>query len=211
MTFAARALMALALCAGTARAETPGDFDYYVLALSWSPGWCAREGAARGSEQCDESRDLGWVLHGFWPQYETGWPDYCNTTQAAPSRRETAAMADIMGSGGSAWHQWKKHGTCAGLWSRAYFETAREAYGAVRRPEEFRQLEDEVTLPASLVEEAFLRDNPDLSADGLTVTCRDGMVQEVRICLTRDLEPRDCGADVIRDCSLDDALMLPIR
>ena len=81
----------------------------------------------------------------------------------------------------------------------------------ITRPEEFRRLDREITLPTSLVEEAFLRDNPDLAADGLTVTCRDGMVQEVRICLTRDLEPRDCGRDVIRDCRLNDALMPPIR
>ena len=29
--------------------EKPGQFDYYVLALSWSPNWCAREGDARAS------------------------------------------------------------------------------------------------------------------------------------------------------------------
>ncbi|WP_370160124.1 ribonuclease T2 family protein [Limimaricola soesokkakensis] len=211
MTFAARAFAALALLASPLRAETAGEFDYYVLALSWSPGWCAREGEARGSEQCEASRDHGWVLHGLWPQYETGWPDYCATPQAPPSRARTGAMADIMGSGGSAWHQWKKHGTCSGLSPDAYFETARAAYERVTRPEEFRRLAREITLPASLVEEAFLRDNPGLTADGLTVTCREGMVQEVRICLTRDLEPRDCGTDVIRDCALSDALMLPIR
>ena len=95
--------------------------------------------------------------------------------------------------------------------AEAYFETARDAYAMIERPEEFRRLDREIALPAAVVEEAFLRDNPDLSADGLTVTCRDGMVQEVRICLTRDLEPRDCGADVIRDCTLSDALMPPIR
>ncbi|WP_341211690.1 ribonuclease T2 [uncultured Limimaricola sp.] len=211
MTLAARAFAVLALLASPLRAETAGTFDYYVLSLSWSPGWCAREGDARDSEQCDASRDLGWVLHGLWPQYEDGWPDYCATPSAPPSRARTQAMSDIMGTSGSAWHQWKKHGTCSGLSADAYFETAREAYESVTRPEEFRRLDREITLPATLVEEAFLRDNPDLAADGLTVTCQSGMVQEVRICLTRDLEPRDCGRDVIRDCTLGDALMLPIR
>ncbi|SDF07178.1 ribonuclease T2 family protein [Limimaricola pyoseonensis] len=201
----------LAAWGGIAAAETAGAFDYYVLSLSWSPGWCERVGEARESEQCDPARDLGWVLHGLWPQYEAGWPDYCDSPARPPSRAETAAMADIMGTGGSAWHQWKKHGTCSGLSSEAFFDLSREAYGAVTRPEEFRRLEREITLPAAVVEEAFLRDNPELSADGLTVTCRDGMVQEVRICLTRDLAPRDCGADVIRDCSLGDARMPPIR
>ena len=47
----------------------------------------------------------------------------------------------------------------------------------------------------------YLEANPDWSADTVTITCRDGHIQEARICLTRDLEPRRCGRDVIRDCS----------
>jgi ribonuclease T2 len=58
-----------------------------------------------------------------------------------------------------------------------------------------------VTLPASLIEDAFVDANTDLPRDGLTVTCTSGEIQEARICLTRDLEPRDCRADVIRDCT----------
>jgi ribonuclease T2 len=45
----------------------------------------------------------------------------------------------------------------------------------------------------------------------VTVTCKDRAVQEVRVCLTRDLVPRRCGADVIRDCTLKDASMDPVR
>ena len=70
-----------------AEGERAGDFDYYVLALSWSPNWCALEGDARDAEQCDE--DFGWVVHGFWPQYEAGWPSYCPTSMRAPSRGAT--------------------------------------------------------------------------------------------------------------------------
>ncbi|KKL21885.1 hypothetical protein LCGC14_2440960, partial [marine sediment metagenome] len=148
-----------------AEGELAGDFDYYVLALSWSPTWCALEGEARNSPQCDAAADHGWVLHGLWPQYEDGWPSYCRTQFRDPPRRETAAMADIMGTPGAAWYQWKKHGRCAGLSADAYFETAREAYGAVTRPEVFRKLDKAVKLPASVVEEAFLTANPALDAD----------------------------------------------
>ena len=137
MTCTTRAAIALMLITGPLRADQAGDFDYYVLSLSWSPGWCTREGAARGSEQCDDSRDLGWVLHGLWPQYETGWPDYCPPDVRPPSRSETAAMADIMGTGASAWHQWKQPGTCAGLSSEAYFAPARDASALLERPEVF--------------------------------------------------------------------------
>ncbi len=208
-----RWVLVLLLMAGAARAEgdRAGEFDYYVLALSWSPNWCAREGDARGADQCAAHHDHGWTLHGLWPQYETGWPSFCSTAERPPSRSDTAAMADIMGSAGLAWHQWNKHGRCSGLSSGDYFQLSRLAYDRITRPEVFRRLERAVRLPASIVEEAFLEENPNLSPDMLTVTCKNDMIQEVRICLTRDLTPRECGADVRRDCTATRALFEPIR
>ncbi|MDW3224447.1 MAG: ribonuclease T2 [Paracoccaceae bacterium] len=194
-----------------AEGERPGEFDYYVLSLSWSPNWCALEGDARDSPQCEAREDHGWILHGLWPQFERGFPSYCNTTERNPSRAMTAAMTDIMGTSGLAWHQWKKHGRCTGLEAQDYYALSREAYDLVTRPEVFRKLEDPVRLPASVVEEAFLRDNPDLSPDGITITCRDNHIQEARICLTRDLNPRRCGSDVLRDCTATGALFTPVR
>ncbi|MBF9047952.1 ribonuclease T [Rhodobacterales bacterium LSUCC0031] len=191
--------------------ERPGDFDYYVLALSWTPNWCALEGDARASEQCQAGQGHGFTLHGLWPQYENGWPSFCPTTARPPSRAMTAEMADIMGSGGLAWHQWRKHGVCSGLSAVDYFRLSRLAYRRVTRPEVLRRLDRTVRLPASVVEEAFLEVNPDLSPEMLTVTCRAGHVQEVRICLTRDLEPRACAPDIARDCSLRDAIFAPMR
>ncbi|ANT62145.1 ribonuclease T [Salipiger sp. CCB-MM3] len=212
-----RALLILLACAVLAGAASParadgeraGRFDYYVLSLSWSPTWCALEGEARNSPQCD--RALGWVLHGLWPQYERGYPSYCDTSVRAPSRAETAAMADIMGTPGLAWYQWKKHGSCAGLPAEAYFALARRAYEAVKRPEVLRRLEDPVTLPAQVIEEAFLKANPGLEPDMLTITCQAGRIQEARLCLSKDLDPVPCGRDVVKDCSLKDALLDPIR
>ena len=203
-------LAALSLPAAT-RADTPGAFDYYVLSLSWSPNWCDREGRADGSPQCDPDAGFGWVLHGLWPQYERGWPDFCRTGFAPPSRSQTAGMADVMGTSGLAWHQWRKHGSCSGLSPADYYARARAALDRVTRPAILEELDRAVTLPASLIEEAFLRDNPELDPDGITITCRDGQIQEARICLTRDLDFRRCGADVIRDCDLGDALFLPVE
>tara|TARA_R110002073_G_scaffold269183_1_gene432411 strand:+ start:712 stop:1344 length:633 start_codon:yes stop_codon:yes gene_type:complete len=208
-----RLIMALMLIAGAARAEgeRAGAFDYYVLALSWTPTWCAIEGDGRRSPQCDPGQGFGFTLHGLWPQYEEGWPSYCPTSERNPSRGMTADMADIMGSSGLAWHQWNKHGVCSGLSARDYFALSRLAYERVTRPDLLRNLGREVRLPAEVIEEAFLEENPDLRDETTTVTCRDGRVQEIRICLTRDLDPRECGRDVARDCSLQEAIFAPMR
>jgi ribonuclease T2 len=62
-----------------------------------------------------------------------------------------------------------------------------------------------------VVEEAFMRDNPQLLPDYITITCKQGYIQEARICLDQDLNPRLCGNDVVRDCTLDDAQFDPMR
>ena len=63
-----------ALWGGLAHAEgePSGEFDYYVLALSWSPNWCAREGDARGAapvgaERVREGRLVADCLHRLLP------------------------------------------------------------------------------------------------------------------------------------------------
>ena len=210
-----RALMALIAmlwtAPGWAEGERAGDFDYYVMALSWSSAWCELEGDARDDPQCDPGRGLTFVLHGLWPQNEQGWPSWCRTVARDPSRGETAAMADIMGGAGLAFYQWKKHGRCSGLTATEYFDTARSAYESVVIPDLFKRVTKDLTLPASVIEAAFLEANPDLSRDEVTVTCKSGLIQEVRICLSTDLTPRRCGADVIRDCTLQGAVLEAVR
>ena len=194
-----------------AQQHKAGEFDYYVMALSWSPNWCAIEGDAKRSDQCDARHDHGWILHGLWPQYHRGFPEYCRTSYRAPSRGQTNAMADIMGTGGLAWHQWKKHGVCSGLSPEDYYALSRVAYASVTRPAIFRKLDRSIKLPAAVVEAAWLKDNPKLEADGLTITCKKGHIQEARICFSRDLTPVPCGQDVVRDCRMKDAVFDPVR
>ena len=206
-------LAVLALLGGPvwAEGERAGEFDYYVMSLSWSPNWCAQTGDGRGDPQCDAGRGLSFTLHGLWPQNEMGYPSYCRTGARDPSRSDTAAMTDIMGGAGLAFYEWKKHGRCSGLEAREYFGVSRQAYKSVVIPDVFKRLNRDVELPASVVEDAFIEANPGMGRDMLTVTCDRGMIEEVRVCLTKDLQPRTCGADVVRDCSLTDAGMGAVR
>lgn len=198
--------------AGPARAdgERAGDFDYYVMALSWSAAWCATTGEMRRDPQCDAGRGITFVLHGLWPQFEDGWPSYCRTVARDPSRGETAVVGDLFGGAGAAFYQWKKHGRCSGLSSRDYYALARRAFGSVRVPGVFAQINRRLDVPVDVVEGAFVEANPGMAADMVTVTCDAGLIDEVRICLTKDLVPRRCGDDAIRDCR-GRAAILPVR
>lgn len=204
-------LVVLAATPALAEGERAGDFDYYVLSLSWSANWCARESDARGDPQCDARHDFSFTLHGLWPQYESGWPSWCRTTARDPTRSETAAMADIMGGAGLAWYEWQKHGRCTGLSAQQFYAASRQAYESISIPEVFRRLSRNVRLPALVVEEAFLEANPGLDRNMITITCDQGMIQEARICLSKALAPRPCSADAARDCQLPNALMGAVR
>ncbi len=209
-----RSLLALLFLTLPAHAdgERAGDFDYYVMSLSWTPTWCELTGDARSSPQCDSAQGFGFTLHGLWPQYaDGGYPSFCRTTARNPSRAMSNNMADIMGTSGLAWYQWKKHGRCSGLSASEYYALARKAYGVVNRPEIFRKLKTDITLPASVVEAAFLETNPTLLQNQITITCQSHKIQEVRICLTKDLELMKCGYDVSRDCALRNAGMAVMR
>ena len=205
-------VLGLLLLPSLARAgDRAGDFTHYVLALSWNAAWCALEGDARKADQCDPRHDIGFTLHGLWPQGERGWPEYCRTSHRDPSKRQSREMADIMGSPGLAWYQWKKHGRCADIPAQEYYDLAREAYEMIERPALLRKLKDPVTLPPGVIEKAFLEANPDLKANQLAVTCRDGLVQEVRVCLSKSLVPRACSPRTERGCRAKKVRLLPMR
>lgn len=203
------AFSAIFLAPGLAKAD--GDFDYYVLALSWAPSWCQIEGDDKGAEHCDPSRDAAFTLHGLWPQYEVSYPEFCRSSFRDPSRGDTARQASLFGSSGFAWHQWKKHGRCSGLSPSNYFETAKKAYETIRTPPILTRIEDELNIAPSVIEAALLEENEGLTADGVTITCRSGHILEARVCLTKDLEFRSCGLDIQRDCTASSARFPPIR
>ena len=213
MRLLGQAVLGMILATGLARAEgeRAGDFDYYVLSLSWSPAWCEMTGDARGDPQCDAGDGRGWVLHGLWPQNEQGWPSYCRTGERDPTRGETADMADIMGGSGLAFYEWKKHGRCSGLTAKGYYDTSRRAFEQVAMPPVFDQISKDLVVPASVIEDAFIEANPTMTRDQITVICDEGLISEVRICLTPDLDLRGCSSDVARDCRMPDAGLEALR
>lgn len=197
------------------RQNTPGEFDYYVLSLSWSPSFCAeaqeRGSNSRGTQaQCGE-RPFSFVVHGLWPQYEHGFPEYCQHPSPRLARNIMTSMLDLMPAPGLIYSEWDKHGTCSGLGESAYFETIRKARAEIKIPEEYLQLSEEKTVAPSDVEDAFIKANPGLAANGIAVTCNRSRLSEVRICLSKDLQFRSCEEIDRRACKRDQVSMPPMR
>ncbi|WP_226951376.1 ribonuclease T2 family protein [Rhizobium terrae] len=181
------------------RQDHAGIFDFYVLSLSWSPTFCAGQGGSRNDQQCGTGKDFRFIVHGLWPQYEKGYPDFCETSEPDRVPRELGRpLFDIMPSMGLIGHQWRKHGSCTGLGQRDYFGKLREAWGRIRLPSDLSRGETALTLSAEQIEEKFVIANPGMSRRGISTSCEGKQLEEVRICLTKDLQFRDC-AEVDRD------------
>ena len=197
------------------RQNTPGEFDFYVLSLSWSPSFC-EEAAERGRSggrsniQC-EGRPYSFVVHGLWPQYESGFPEYCQRPSPRLNRNIVSSMLDLMPAPGLIFNEWDKHGTCSGLDGRNYFETIRKARAAIKIPAEYLDLSQAKTVAPGEVEEAFIKANPGLSNAAVSVTCNRTRLSEVRICLSKDLQFRACDELERRSCRRDQITMPPIR
>jgi ribonuclease T2 len=212
-------VVAALLGTGTASAQdrrqnTPGEFDYYVLSLSWSPSFCEEaeeRGSGRRSQAQCGGRPFSFVVHGLWPQYEQGFPEYCQRPSPRLGRNIMTSMLDLMPAPGLIYNEWDKHGTCSGLDERAYFETIRKARAAVKIPEEYLQLTDAKTVAPSEIEDAFVKANPGLSTSAIAVTCNRTRLSEVRICLSKDLQFRSCEEIDRRGCRRDQVSMPPMR
>lgn len=191
------------LYAGTsAHADgVPGDFDFYLLSLSWSPTYCLTEGAGANRMQCAASRPKAFVVHGLWPQYNQGYPEYCRSREPQRVPRSLISeMLDIMPSPGLIGSQWRKHGTCTGLSQSEYLKLTRRAYKRIDIPGGFEHATQRQIVSARNIEQAFIAANPGLSANGIAVSCKEGRVSEVRICLSRSLEFRRCENVDRRGC-----------
>jgi ribonuclease T2 len=175
-----------------------GQFDYYLLALSWSPSYCRTH--PDDPEQC--TKGYGFVLHGLWPQYRNGYgPQHCGASDEPDAATVARALA-FMPSRGLIRHEWSTHGTCSGLDAKDYFDMADRAFAAVQVPEALRAPQHPPALDVRAIVEGFVRANPGMREAMLSVQCRDGHeLSEVRVCLDRDsLAPRACGGRVRNTC-----------
>lgn len=191
-----------------------GEFDYYVVALSWSPTYCASVGQREGGTQCSGQRPYAFVLHGLWPQYSRGWPEFCETGGRPWVPENTISqMLDIMPSKKLIIHEYKKHGTCSGLSPDAYFDVSRKLYDSIKIPQRYQLPEQPLQVSPGEVVGNFIKANPELKPEMIAVSCGGRRLRELRVCFGRDLKPRACGGneDARKLCSSDTVVMPPVR
>ena len=209
-------LLAWSPGAGATGHRAAGDFDHYVLALSWSPTYCASERGGSAPLQCGSARRYDFVVHGLWPQYHRyrdGWPQYCDAEARLPEPL-IAAMLDIMPSPRLVRHQWTKHGTCSGLDPHDYFALTRRLHDEIRIPARYIEPARRVEVSVGRFIDDFLATNRNLERDMISVHCGNARgrarLVELRICFARDGAPRACGRNE-RQCRAERLVLPPVR
>jgi ribonuclease T2 len=193
-----------------ARPAQSQNFDYYVLSLSWAPDFCASPAGEKNFRECGPGRHMGFVVHGLWPQYERGrGPERCG-----PTRPVSRGLADLMlhyfPTPGLIQHEWEDHGTCSGMSPDQYFAAVRSARDSLKIPQRFTTINNETADNPGNIENYFARNNPNFPRAAFRATCRNGGLQEVRVCFDKGLHPRPCTFSV-GECRDPQIRILPPR
>ncbi len=188
----------------------PGQFDYYILSLSWSPSFCEIATGRARQQQCGP-RPYSFVVHGLWPQFERGFPESCQVPPPRLNRNIMLGMLDLMPAPALVYHEWDQHGTCSGLRPAEYFDTVRKARAKIVIPSQYRDLKTPLKVSPNEIVDAFVSANDGLTPAEVTIDCDRTRLREVRVCFTRNLKFRECSPSAQRSCRTDSLTMPPIR
>ena len=190
----------------------PGSFDFYVLALSWSSGFCEATGDVQGKKQCDIGSNIGFTVHGLWPQFERGFPSNCEYATRSPSSIALQKAEGIFPDIGLARYEWRKHGTCSGLSPSDYFDAVRAAKDRIVIPQNFQTPRTLQSFSPVDITRAFTAENRGLRADMMAVTCNKGVLEELRVCFQKDLRSfRTCPEVARQGCRSGQINVPPVR
>jgi ribonuclease T2 len=203
--FFALFLIGLSVALGQPQSGQPGNFDYYLFTLSWSPEYCQ---AHRDAVECTGGNHYGFIVHGLWPQFNRGYPEHCSNE---PMPSDVSVVSKIMPDPSLIKHEWTTHGTCSGLSGNQYFELIRKIYDSIKIPQQFVAPTRTLNIHPADVKRAFEQANPQLSDDAIAVNCPQNFLSGMQICVTKGGTPFRCPGGAVRDCRARNINIPPVR
>jgi ribonuclease T2 len=204
-------LAGLSMAKSKKKVATPGDFAYYMLVLSDAPDFCAQPQGVKDPRECGRGRHIGFVVHGLWPQDETTrGPENCGGARPVAQNIIQTTLRYIP-TESLIQHEWTTHGTCSGLSPADYFGALAKARDSVTVPADLDQPSQRVRFSPSEVESKLAAANAGFPREAFRTSCyKNAELQEVRICLNKDLSPRACGPSA-GECTAPSLTLLPVR
>ena len=214
-------------CSGGSHGAS-GQFDFYVLALSSSPEYCASSSTYSKYPGCVHPtawQAVNLTMHGLWPQYnaeQSGYygPECCATqfgstlTQAAVTPllpqlerqwpNEQDPTGATLGLASTLWaHEWAVHGTCSGLSQSAFLTTALHTALTLPTPSIITtHIGGSTTRDA--IESAFNGGSPCVSGAACNVfleCASTNTLEGVNVCYSTQLQRMECPAVVTQASS----------
>jgi ribonuclease T2 len=190
-SFTASTLSDVAASSGQHQTDAAGQFDFYLLNLSWSPEFCHSHPTAA---EC--AMHSTFVLHGLWPQNNDGtWPQNCSN---APGPANPSKYKDIYPDLSLLRHEWAKHGTCSGLSPDEYFSAARKAFRSVKVPPRLAELQSQTSMPPDQILALFTANDPQIPQSAMALSCGNNHLTAFEVCLDKKFQPIACGG--VRSC-----------
>jgi len=188
--------------------DNSATFDYYLLSLSWAPTYCA-DHPNDNSTECRPGEHKTFVLHGLWPQSQSGPPPE-NCGNARPvSQQIVRHMLAYFPSASLIQHEWAKHGTCSGLSAGDYFVNVEQAFRSAQVPDGYKNLHQPSTLARRDIEANFASANR-APEGAFRVSCHNGELVGVQGCMSKSLQFQACSQSV-RECAASQVKVLPPR
>ena len=187
------------------------QFDYYVMTLSWAPGFCDLGGKDTSSPECEEGSGQGFVVHGLWPDNEfRPNPEACRGQDATPADLDDEH--GVYPNDRLAAYEYRKHGTCTGLSAHDYFATVRSVRTRLKIPEMFQAPSEQLKMAPEEIEQAFMTANANLHPDNMAISCSNGELIDIRFCLAKDLSSYAVCRKVARHtCQRGSLVIAPVR
>ena len=201
-------------------ANADGDFDFYVLALSWQPAFCETQSRKPECTSQDNGRfdATNFVLHGLWPNQnddpshsfaycEQSTPiintdkdgDWCDLPDLALTTAVESNLAIFMPGAESCLdhHEWYKHGTCSGMSADAYFALSNGLVASFAQTDFNQYIASQIGSNVSRndllnrFDDEFGSDN----SDYLSLRCKEvdgvSLLSEIQLALKQDLAELD--------------------
>ena len=126
------------------------------------------------------------------------------------SARLIQEMLPLMPSPKLISHEWEKHGTCSGLSQDAYFAKIKQARAKLTIPPDYQSTRDAIRTSPAVIKSKFVAANTGMTASTMGIVCSGRFLQEVDVCLTKDLSIRNCPSGV-RDSCPEELIIQPVR
>ena len=183
---------------GFLNGTSQSQFDYYLLALSWSPAFCKTKAGHQPGKNAQCSANLGFVVHGLWPQnIGKAYPHDCGPEADVPVQIAAIALnaTPPMPPGDEQLlkHEWTKHGTCTGLNMTEYFTAIKITAEKIKIPESLKAPQAGMTMDADTITGAFAAANPGLTPEMIKLEIdSQNQIHAVQICFSRQLSLQNC-------------------